>query len=191
MHSQITEDNENYYQEIKPDFDSEQMRAMVGRTEDRLRKTDSKPVGTKREQGRLTAKQRLFVHYIVQGMSHKDAYINAYKPHTDNQATIAGNAHKTANHPLVKAHLDKSLARTENALIDDQVALRRHVMSELLEHSRSMKGESQKLRALELMGKAVGMFTDKIEQTVEQISPESLKDELSKHLDLLDQATKH
>jgi hypothetical protein len=41
------------------------------------------------------------------------------------------------------------------------------------------------------MGKAVGMFVEKVEQTIEQVSPEQLKDELSKHLSLLDQATKH
>jgi hypothetical protein len=54
-----------------------------------------------------------------------------------------------------------------------------------------MDGDSQKLRALELMGKAVGMFTDRVERVVEQISPESLKDELSKHLALLDDVITH
>jgi hypothetical protein len=186
-----TDSIENHSQPLEPDFTSEQMRAMVGRTIDTVRQTDSKPKGTPKEKGRLTAKQRLFVSYIVQGMSHRDAYKQAYKPNTDNEATIAGNAHRTASDPKVRALLDKSLSRTENALLQDELALRRHVMSELLEHSKTMKGESQKLRALELMGKAVGMFTDRVEQTVEQINPETLKDELSKHLALLEDATKH
>jgi hypothetical protein len=183
--------NENHSHPLKPDFDSEQLRAMVGRTEDTVRQTDAKPKGTPREKGRLTAKQRLFVSYIVQGMSHRDAYRHAYKPSTDNEATIAANAHRTASDPKVRALIDQSLAKTENALLQDELAMRRHVMGELLEHSKTMKGESQRLRALELMGKAVGMFTDRVEQTVEQISTESLKDELSKHLQLLDDVTKH
>lgn len=191
MDSQMVKANENRYQEIEPDVDGEQLRAMVGRTKDTVRQTDAKPKGTPREKGRLTAKQRLFVSYIVQGMSHKDAYINAYKPSTDNMATIQSNAHRTASDPKVRALLDASLAKTENALLQDELAMRRHVMGELLHHSQNMKGESQKLRALELMGKAVGMFTDKVEQVIEQVNPETLKDELSKHLQLLEQVTKH
>lgn len=187
----MTNTNENHSYDIEPDFTSEQMRASVGRTTDTLRVTDSKPKGTPREKGRLTAKQRLFVSYIVQGMSHREAYKRAYKPQTDNEATIASNAHRTVSDPKVKALLDESLGKHENALIQDEVAMRRHIMTELLEHSKSMKGESQKLRALELMGKAVGLFVDKIEQTIEQVNPEALKDELSKHLALLEQATKH
>ena len=35
-----------------------------------------------------------------------------------------------------------------------------------------------------LMGRAVGMFTDKIEQKVEEISTEQLKKELQGHLSL-------
>ena len=191
MDSRTVKANENHYHDIEPDVNSEQLRAMVSRTNDTLRQTDAKPKGTPREKGRLTAKQRLFVHNVVQGMTHKDAYISAYKPSTDNMATIQSNAHRTASDPKVRALLDSSLARTENALLQDELAMRRHVMSELLQHSQNMKGESQKLRALELMGKAVGMFTDKVEQTIEQVSPETLKDELSKHLQLLEDATKH
>jgi hypothetical protein len=183
--------NGNHSYTVEPDFTSEQMRTAVNRTHDNVRVGDSKPAGTKREKGRLTAKQRLFVHYIVKGMSQKDAYKHAYKPSTENLGTITSNAHRTANDPKVRALLDVSLSKSENALINDDIALRRHIMEELLRHSTSMDGDSQKLRALELMGKAVGMFTDRVERVVEQISPESLKDELSKHLALLDDVITH
>ena len=45
---------------------------------------------------------------------------------------------------------------------------------------------TEKLRALELMGRAIGMFTDKLETKVEAISTEQLKKELRNHLVLLD-----
>jgi len=45
------------------------------------------------------------------------------------------------------------------------------------------------VRSLELMGKAVGMFVDKVESKVEEINAEQLKNELSSHLDLLNKAT--
>ena len=182
---------ENHSHDIKPDFNSEQMRTMVGRTTDTLRRTDSKPTGTQREKGKLTAKQRMFVHYIVSGMSNREAYKQAYKPNTTNEGTIASNAHRTASDPKVRALLDASLSKSENALINDEQAMRRHVMEELLKHSREMSHDGHKLKALELMGKAVSMFTDRVEKTVENISTETLKDELSKHLALLDAVTKH
>jgi hypothetical protein len=54
-----------------------------------------------------------------------------------------------------------------------------------------MKSEGSKLKALELIGRAVGMFTDKVETKVEEVSTDQLKRELEGHLALLDQATKH
>ena len=183
--------NEKHFQPIEPDVDSERLRAMVGRTTDNLRVTDNKPKGTKREKGKITAKQRLFVSLIVQGMSHREAYRKVYGTAQTSESTCASNANRLLSDPKIRSLLDSSLDRDENALLADEALMRRHVMAELLEHSKSMKGESQKLRALELMGKAVGMFTDRVEQTIEQINPETLKDELSKHLTLLDQATKH
>ena len=42
-----------------------------------------------------------------------------------------------------------------------------------------------KLKALELMGKAIGMFTDRVEAKLETISVEQLKDELESSLLLL------
>jgi hypothetical protein len=59
-------------------------------------------------------------------------------------------------------------------------------MEELLRHSQEAKQEGTKLKALELMGRAVGMFTDKVEQKVEDISTDRLKAELKSSLDLLD-----
>jgi hypothetical protein len=50
--------------------------------------------------------------------------------------------------------------------------------------------ESGQLRALELIGKAVGMFTDRVETTVEQVDTDSLKKELESHLHLLENAKK-
>jgi hypothetical protein len=50
--------------------------------------------------------------------------------------------------------------------------------------------ESGKLRALELIGKEVGMFTDRVEQVTETIDSDALKKELESHLHLLDNVKK-
>jgi flagellar hook assembly protein FlgD len=56
--------------------------------------------------------------------------------------------------------------------------------------NESEVSESGQLRALELIGKAVGMFTDRVETTVEQVDTDSLKKELESHLHLLENANK-
>ena len=53
-------------------------------------------------------------------------------------------------------------------------------------HAQSAKTEGTQLKALELMGRAVGMFTDKVETKVEEINTEKLKAELKSHLTLLE-----
>ncbi len=63
---------------------------------------------------------------------------------------------------------------------------RRHVMEQLYKHAQSAKTEGTQLKALELMGRAVGMFTDKVETKVEEINTEKLKEELKSHLTLLE-----
>jgi hypothetical protein len=45
-----------------------------------------------------------------------------------------------------------------------------------------MKTESNQIRALELLGKTVGMFTDRVETKVEAVDTEQLKADLEKHL---------
>lgn len=175
-----------------PEFTGEQLRAAVESSHAHKTK-DGKVYGVKTNtKGRLTGKQRLFCNLIVtQGISATEAYRRAYNVTSDRMATSSVEANRLMNNAKVKDLLESALARTEDNVINNAQMTRRHIMAELLEHSRNMKSESSKLKALELMGKAVGMFVDKVEQTIEQVSPEQLKDELSKHLSLLDQATKH
>ena len=188
----ISDGKGNAFRMPAPELTSEQLRAAVESSPAPLT-SNGNLYGVKEEKkGRLTGKQRLFCNLIVtQGISATEAYRRAYNVSTDRIATSAVDANRLMKNPKVQVLLESAMARTEDALINNAQMTRRHIMTELLEHSRSMKSEGSKLKALELMGKAVGMFVDKVEQTIEQVSPEQLKDELSKHLALLDQATKH
>jgi hypothetical protein len=96
------------------------------------------------------------------------------------------------NLPKVKRLLSHLWDKQEKNLLLDQQKTRYHIMEELLKHSGNVEHAiSARLKALELMGKAVGMFTDKVEQKVETITADQLKNELSQHLQLLDSVTKH
>jgi hypothetical protein len=75
---------------------------------------------------------------------------------------------------------------TVEALADDAIATKRYVLKQLLAHSKDSKQEGTKLKALELMGKAVGMFKGESEAVAEKVTPEQLKRDLAGHLKLLD-----
>jgi hypothetical protein len=60
-------------------------------------------------------------------------------------------------------------------------------MNELYKHANDDKAQlSNRLKSLELMGRAIGMFTDKLESKIEEVNVDSLKKELESSLALLD-----
>jgi hypothetical protein len=135
---------------------------------------------------RLTAKMHMFVNNLLAGQSPVLAYRNAYSVRTDNNATVVASANKLMHDPRINTLLEALSEDYRRKVIDNAVSTREHVMSELFKHARQAKQEGTQLKALELMGRAVGMFTDKVEQKVEEISTQKLKEELKTHLSLLD-----
>ena len=72
------------------------------------------------------------------------------------------------------------------ALAEDQAAVKRYVLKQLLHHSKTAKQEGTKLKALEMMGKTVGMFKqDQAEPDKVIVTAEQLKRELANHLRLV------
>ena len=165
---------------------SERLRASVASVSVKVRK-DGRPIGDKEvKKGRTTAKQKAFASLIVQGHSPREAYAKAYEVKSENIASHASTANKLLKNPQVSALVDSVWHVTKESLVNDAIATRRHVMEQLLKHSEDAKQEGTKLKALELMGRAVGMFTDKVEQRVEEVSTSQLKEELKSSLALLD-----
>ena len=165
---------------------SERLRASVASVSVKTRK-DGRPVGDKTtKRGRATARQKAFASLIVQGNSPREAYVKAYEVKSENSASHASTANKLLKNPQVSALVDSVWHSTKESLVNDAIATRRHVMEQLLKHSEEAKQEGTKLKALELMGRAVGMFTDKVEQKIEEVSTSQLKEELKSSLALLD-----
>jgi hypothetical protein len=63
-------------------------------------------------------------------------------------------------------------------------------MKRLLTLSKQGKQEGSQLKALELLGKSVGMFIDKAEVKPESVTADQLKRELSGHLKLVNDKRK-
>jgi hypothetical protein len=138
----------------------------------------------------LTIAQQAFVNNVIAGQTMKDAYRNAYPCDNSSEQTIATCAYKLSRHPRVAQMLNDAWGQTVEALADDLVAARRYVLRELVTHSREDKQEGSRLKALELLGKASGVFTQSTVETAPVVTADQLKRELSGHLRLLDTAKK-
>ena len=138
---------------------------------------------------RMTAKMHAFASNIVQGMSPSDAYRRAYDCSNMSEASIVSDANRLLKDARITQLLESFWTTLKENVIADHQATRRHIMSELYNHAeRAGERTSDKLKALELMGRAIGMFTDKVESKVEEVNVDSLKKELESSLALLQSA---
>jgi hypothetical protein len=135
---------------------------------------------------RITSSMRLFAQYLSEGLSKIDAYTKAYSPRTSSRATITANANTLCKDSRISMLLESLETKTMERIVDDQVAVRRYVMEQLHQHSIDAKTVGDKLRALEMLGRSVALFTDKVEQKTEAINADQLKKDLRNHLVLLD-----
>ena len=79
--------------------------------------------------------------------------------------------------------LDELLSNYNNAIVEDTIRLKTYVTTKLIEETEGEKA-ADRLRALESLGRLtqLGMFTDKLEISVNTKSTEELKEDLAKKL---------
>ena len=136
----------------------------------------------------LSPRQVLFTQRVIQGDSLRTAYRNAYGNDTGSDASISASANKLMKDPRIKHILKEAWEETAEHLSEDLAASKRYVLKGLLALSKKAKQEGTKLKALELMGKACGLFTPTEVQDKAVITADQLKRELSGHMKLLEQA---
>ena len=133
----------------------------------------------------LTSKQQAFIAAKISGMSNSQAYREAYPSDQSSDRVIAANAYRLTRHPLIAPILERAWEETVEHLTEDAAATKRYVLKSLLALSKTAKQEGSRLKALELMGKAVGVFTPATEKPIDAPTADQLKKELSGHLKLL------
>jgi hypothetical protein len=133
----------------------------------------------------LTGKQQAFIAAKISGMSNSQAYREAYPTDGSSDRVIAANAYRLTRHPLIAPVLERAWEETVEHLTEDAAATKRYVLKSLLALSKTAKQEGSRLKALELMGKAVGVFTPVTDAVVIAPTADQLKKELSGHLKLL------
>lgn len=137
----------------------------------------------------LTGQQLAFANGIIQGKTLRQAYRDAYPNDSSADHVISTNASKLFKHPRVQEVLKDAWETITENLIDDVSGTKRYVLKQLLELSKTAKQEGSQLKALELLGKATGLFTQGESKAEVTISSEQLKKELVGHLRLVRQKT--
>jgi hypothetical protein len=150
-------------------------------------RVDGKPRGMEYTRPKaLTGPQMEFTKGMIIGKTMRQAYRDAYPNAKGDDKVITSAAYRLSRDERVQKTLQDAWGETVEVLAEDTAAVKRYVLKELLAHSKEAKQEGSKLKALELMGKAVGMFKQEEEVKDKAISADQLKKELSGHLKLLD-----
>jgi hypothetical protein len=151
-------------------------------------RVDGKPKGSdeyKRVQP-LTASAMEFAKGLIAGKTMRQAYRDAYPNAKGSDQVITSAAYRLSRDPRIQNALQEAWGETVEVLAEDVSATKRYVLKELLALTKGAKQEGSRLKALELMGRAAGMFQIAKEETAEKPSAEQLRRELSGHLKLLD-----
>jgi hypothetical protein len=92
-----------------------------------------------------------------------------------------------AEKPDVILRLEAMLTEYDHEVVDEAVRMRRFIMNRLMEESQIGTKSSERLKALELLGKIteIGMFTERQEITITHKTTEELEEELEKTFTLL------
>ena len=150
------------------------------------RRVDGLPVASEHKRGKpLTANQLLFTQGVIRGQSLRSSYRQAFKNDTGSDASISASANKLMKDPRIQAVLNEAWGETIEHLVDDLAASKRFVLKGLLHLVKTGKQEGTQLKALELMGKASGLFTPTEVQDKAPVTADQLKRELAGHLKLL------
>lgn len=162
---------------------SEAIRSAVHQVEITQR-GDGKPFGHKPmedeiiESKKTTTKMKLFASAIADGLSPAEAYRKVYDCANSTNATVMANANRLLNDSRITLLLEPVFQAKREMVINDELATRRFIMQELFEHAKNTERVSDKLRALEMMGKSIGMFNDTGDKDENDLDVEKLKSEL-------------
>ena len=122
----------------------------------------------------LTAKQMKFVEEIGKGGSQSNAYRKAYDTSQMTPKTIWEEASRLRSHPKAAARIIELEAEKEARRRMQALSREDRVLQELEKIAFGDAPASGRLKALELLGKHVGLFKPKevpvVERSVEDIS---------------------
>ena len=141
---------------------------------------DKKPA----KKRKLTAKQERFVAEMIRGATQADAYRTAYSAEGMKPSAIYTEASLLVSHPESTKRLHAHQASVERSAVSSALSKRRWIVERLEHEAEHAQSDAGRVRALELLGKVteVALFTDRVEQVDNDLSPDQLRDELEQRL---------
>tara|TARA_R110000796_G_scaffold39670_1_gene98779 strand:- start:1106 stop:1594 length:489 start_codon:yes stop_codon:yes gene_type:complete len=142
----------------------------------------------------LTIKQRAFVNEIVRGKlgSYKEAYSKVYDVQLTKTNKIPKwcevEASKLVASPKIALSIKRAIERKESGLIASSLRTKNYVIEQLYNQSISADTSASKIRALELLGKSVALFSDVVETKEARTTIDIEQDIEERLISLLDQS---
>lgn len=161
---------------------------LAARAEPPVIRADGHPRGTEdyKRVLPLTPSAMEFAKGMIIGKTMRQAYRDAYPNAKGSDQVITSSAYRLSKDPRIQKALQEAWGETIEVLAEDTAASKRYVLKELLALTKGAKQEGSRLRALELMGRAAGMFDHAVVAVAEKPTAEQLRKELSGHLRLMD-----
>ena len=128
--------------------------------------------------GGLTAKQEAFAQGVASGLTLADAYRQSYNAENMKEASIYTEASLLMDNPKIAQRVGGIQQAREDRTLHDSARLRRLVLERLHQEATEAESDSARIRALELLGKSIAMFTDRVEQEEGVRSSTDLEQEL-------------
>lgn len=133
----------------------------------------------------LTPKQEAFAQAIARGENQSDAYRQAYDATTMAPPTLWSEASRMCRHPEVAARVEELRAEEEASARSSRDELRAFVMNELIALAATAPSPTARIRALELVGKSVGLFTAPEPEAPRERSAEEIRTTLKEKMGFL------
>lgn len=112
----------------------------------------------------LTAKQEAFCMAIISGTGWTEAYRKSYETENMSAATIHRTAFKLATSPKIAARLERAEREKQAEQRMQRLSRAERVVQKLEQVAlRDGDADGTQVRALELLGKTLGLFVDRVE----------------------------
>jgi len=143
-----------------------------------------------KKEAELTIKQRQFVDEIIKGKlgSYKEAYAKVYDVTLTKANKIPKwvevEASKLVANPKIAQSIHKAIERKEQSAVASSLRTRNYVIDQLYRESKESDSDSARIRALELLGKSVSLFSDVVE-TKEARSSDEVEADIEERIQAL------
>ena len=143
-----------------------------------------------KKEAELTIKQRQFVDEIIKGKlgSYKEAYASVYDVTLNKDGSIPKwvevEASKLVANPKIAISIQRAIAKKEQSAVASSIRTRNYVIDQLYKESKESDSDSARIRALELLGKSVSLFSDVVE-TKEARSSEEVEADIEERIQAL------